>query len=47
MTDAVIFVATMLTLAVAVLAGLYGLVGNAPVQSERPSYRRHRPWNFK
>jgi hypothetical protein len=47
MTEAVIFVAAMLTLAIAILAALYGIVRNAPPQLQRQSYRRHRPWNFK
>jgi hypothetical protein len=47
MTEAVIFCAAMLTLAIAILATLYGIVGNAPPQPESQSYRRHRPWNFK
>jgi hypothetical protein len=47
MTEAVIFFAAMLTLAIAILATLYGIVGNAPPQPEPQSYRQHRPWNFK
>ena len=47
MTYAVIFVAAILTLASAILAALYGIVGNAPPQMQRQSYRRHRSWNFK
>ena len=47
MTEAVIFFAAMLTLAIAILAALYGIVGNAPPQPQPQSYRRHRPWNFK
>jgi hypothetical protein len=47
MTEAVIFVAATLTLAIAILATLYGTVQNAPPQPQRQSYRRHRPWNFK
>ena len=47
MTEAVIFVAAMLTLAIAILTTLYGTVRNAPPQPQRQSYRRHRPWNFK
>ena len=47
MTEAIIFVAAILTLASAILAALYGLVRNAPPQTQRQSYRRHRPWNFK
>jgi hypothetical protein len=47
MTEAIIFVAAILTLASAILAALYGLVRNAPPQPQRQSYRRHRPWNFK
>ena len=32
MTEAVIFVAAMLTLAIAILAALYGIMRNAPPQ---------------
>jgi hypothetical protein len=47
MTEAVILVGAMLTLAVAILAALYGIARNAPPQSQRQLYRRHRRWNFK
>ena len=47
MTEAVILVAAMLTLAIAILAALYGIVRNAPSKPQRQSYRPHRPWNFK
>ena len=47
MTEAVIFVAATLTLAIAILATLYGTEQNAPPQPQRQSYRRHRLWNFK
>jgi hypothetical protein len=47
MTDALIFIGALLTVAIAILAALYGLVRNAPAQSQRQSYRRHRLWNFK
>jgi hypothetical protein len=47
MTEAVILLAAMLTLAVAILAVLYWIARNAPPQSQRQLYRRHRPWNFK
>jgi hypothetical protein len=47
MTEAAIFVATILTLASVILATLYRLVRDAPPQPQRQSYRRHRPWNFK
>jgi hypothetical protein len=47
MTEAVIFVAAILTLTVAILAALYFIVRDAPPQPERQSYRRHRPWNYK
>jgi hypothetical protein len=47
MTEAVILGAAMLTLAVAILAALYGIARNGPPQSQRRLYRRHRPWNFK
>ena len=43
MTEAVIFVAALLTLAIAILAGLYGIMRNAPPQTQRQSYRRHAP----
>jgi hypothetical protein len=46
MTEAVIFVAALTGLAIAIVAALYGIVGNAPPQQQK-SYRRHRPWNFK
>jgi hypothetical protein len=47
MTDAVIFVAALLILAIAILAALYVILRNAPRQPQQQSYRRHRPWNFK
>jgi hypothetical protein len=47
MTEAVIFVAAILTLTVAILAAIYFIVRDAPLQPERQSYRRHRPWNYK
>ena len=47
MTEAVIFFAAMLTLAIAILAALYGIVRNAPPQPQPQSYRQHRAWNFK
>jgi hypothetical protein len=47
MTDAVIFVAAILTLASAILAALHWVVRDAPPQPQRQSYRRHRLWNFK
>jgi hypothetical protein len=47
MTEAVIFVAALTALAIAIVAALYGIVGNAPPQKQQGSYRRHRPWNFK
>jgi hypothetical protein len=47
MTEAVTFVAALTALAIAVVAALYGIVGNAPPQKQQNSYRRHRPWNFK
>ena len=47
MTEAVIFVAALTGLAIAIVAALYGLVGNAPPQKQQNSYRRRRPWNFK
>jgi hypothetical protein len=43
MTEAVIFVAAMLTLAIAILAALYGIVRDAKPQPQSQSYRRHRP----
>jgi hypothetical protein len=46
MTDEIIFVAAILTLASAILAALYGVAGNASPQPQRQSHR-HRPWNFK
>jgi hypothetical protein len=46
MTEALIFVAAILTLASAILAALYGIVRNAPSQPQRPSYRPHRPWSL-
>jgi hypothetical protein len=46
MTEAVIFVAEILTLASAILAALYVIVRDAPPQPQRQSHR-HRPWNFK
>ena len=45
MTEAVIFVAALLTLAIAILATLYSIARNA--QSQRQYHCRHRPWNFK
>jgi hypothetical protein len=47
MTEAVIFIAALLTLACAILAALYVIVRDAPPQPQRQSYRRHRLWNFK
>jgi hypothetical protein len=47
MTEAVIYVAAMLTLTMAILATLYGIVRNASPRPQPQSYRRHRPWNFK
>jgi hypothetical protein len=47
MSEAVIFVAAILTLACAIFAALYGIVRNAPAKPQLQSYRRHRPWNFK
>jgi hypothetical protein len=47
MTEAVTFVAALTVLAIAMMAALYGIVGNAPPQKQRQLYRRHRPWNFK
>jgi hypothetical protein len=47
MTDALIFVAAILTLASAILAAIYTIVRDAPPQPQRQSYRRHRPWNYK
>jgi hypothetical protein len=47
MTEAVIFVAAILTLACVILATLYGMMRSAPPQPQRQSYRRHRLWNFK
>jgi hypothetical protein len=47
MNEGLIFVAAILTLASAILAGLYGIVRNAPPQMQRQPYRRHHPWNFK
>ena len=48
MTEAVIFFAAMLTLAIAILAALYVIVRDVPLLQPQPqSYRRHRPWNFK
>jgi len=46
MTEAVIFVAALLTLVIAILAAFYGLARNATPQPQRQSHR-HRPWNFK
>ena len=46
MTEAVIFVAAILTLDSAILAALYGIARDTP-QPQRQSYSRHRPWNFK
>jgi len=46
MTDEIIFVAAILTLASAILAALYGVAGTALSQPQRQSHR-HRPWNFK
>ena len=58
MTDEIIFVAAILTLASAILAAailtlasailaaLYGVARNASPQPQRQSHR-HRPWNFK
>jgi hypothetical protein len=47
MTEALIFFAALLTVVVAILGALYGIVRHAPAQPQRQSYRRHRPWNFK
>jgi hypothetical protein len=46
MTEAVIFFAAVLTLTIAILATLYGIVRDASPQLRRQSHR-HRPWNFK
>jgi hypothetical protein len=46
MTEAVIFVATILALASAILTALYVIVRDAPPQPQRQP-QRHRPWNFK
>jgi len=43
MTEAVIFVAAMLTLVIGILAALYGIVRDAQPQPQSQSYRRHRP----
>jgi hypothetical protein len=49
MTETVISIAAIMTLAVAILATLYRIVRDAPPpqQPQQQSYRRHRPWNFK
>jgi hypothetical protein len=47
MTEALIFVAAILTLASAIPAALYLIARNAPSQRQQQSYRRHRPWNYK
>jgi hypothetical protein len=47
MTEAVLVVAAILIVACAILAALYAIVRDAPPQSQRQSYRRHRLWNFK
>lgn len=47
MTDTMIFVAAITVLAIAIVATLYGIVGNEPPKPERQPYRQHRPWNFK
>ena len=47
MTEAVIFVAAILTLAGAILATIFFIVRDAQPQPQRQSYRRHRRWNFK
>jgi hypothetical protein len=47
MAETVIFVAAMLTLVIAILATLYGIVRSAPSQPQRQHYRRHRLWNLK
>jgi hypothetical protein len=47
MTDALVFAAALLILAIAILTALYCIVRDAPPQPQGQSYRRHRPWNFK
>jgi hypothetical protein len=47
MTEEIIFVTAILTLASAILAALYGVARNASPQPQRQPYSRHRPWNFK
>ncbi len=47
MSEAVTFVAALTALAIAILAALYGIVGNAPPLKQHKSYRRHRPWNVR
>ena len=47
MTEAVIFVAAILTLASGILAAIYFVVRDAQPQPQGQSYRQHRPWNFK
>jgi hypothetical protein len=47
MSEAVIFVAALLTVAVVILAALYFIVRDAPPRPQRQSHRRHRPWNYK
>jgi hypothetical protein len=46
-TQALIFVAALLALAIAVLTALYEIVPNAPSKPRRQSYSRHRLWNIK
>jgi hypothetical protein len=47
MTEGMILLAAMLTVAVAILAALYCIARNAQPQTQRQLYRRHRPLNFK
>ena len=47
MTDEIIFVAAILTLASAILAALYVFARDVSPLPQQQSYRRHRPWNFK
>jgi hypothetical protein len=47
MTEAVIFIAALLTVVCAILTALYAIVRDAPPQPQRQCYRRHRLWNFK
>jgi len=47
MTETLIFVAAVLTVASGILATLYVIVRDTPPQPQRQSYRPHRLWNFK